>query len=471
MQLERGLAVAAEAKSLGAKDHRAEVLEHRFEGVVAEGCYRNPVQLFVGVERSRDITCGNGSREAIVGIPHAVEVGITESTGHLAHGQRVHRRDHVAGILNGSRVNRRHRCRPAGDRRDESARSEPQKCLAHGRATHAQPLGEIAILQLFTGQECAVDDRVTESAVNIVAQKRAVDAGAVRGNGHAICCTHSPRGRKLQGLEYFLVCNMLHITKRQKPFFISHPRGGVRQNERDTMNTTIDQGIKNVVLVHGAFADGSGWRNVYDNLTGQGYTVSIVQNPLTSLEADVAATRRVLDLQDGPTILVGHSWGGTVITEAGLHDKVAGLVYVAALAPDSGETTAQQYEGFAATPDFVIDVGDDGYGFLNHDKFAAGFAADASEADAAFLRDSQVPINMAVFGTAVTTAAWRDKPTWAVIGTEDKAFDQAMLQHMATRSGAAITTVPASHAVYLTQAGVVSDVIVTAAENALVSAR
>jgi pimeloyl-ACP methyl ester carboxylesterase len=233
---------------------------------------------------------------------------------------------------------------------------------------------------------------------------------------------------------------------------------------------TAGQGIRNVVLVHGAFADGSGWRGVYDNLTSRGHRVTIVQIPLTSLEDDVAATTRVLDQQDGPTILVGHSWGGTVITEAGAHEKVAGLVYVAALVPDAGETTAQQYEGFAPTPDFVIDVGDDGFGFLNREQFKAGFAADASDPEAAFMRDAQVPINMSVFGTAVTKAAWRDKPSWAVIATEDKAFDQAMLQHMAERASARITTVSGSHAVYLTQAEVVSDVIVSAAQNALVGA-
>lgn len=229
------------------------------------------------------------------------------------------------------------------------------------------------------------------------------------------------------------------------------------------------EAVKNVVLVHGAFADGSGWRRVYDDLTGRGYRVTIVQNPLTSFEDDVAATTRVLDQQDGPTILVGHSWGGTVITEAGGHENVAGLVYVAALIPDSGETSGQQYEGFAATPDFVIDVGEDGFGFLNRETFAIGFAADASEADAAFLRDAQVPVNMAVFGAAVTSAAWRDKPSWAVIATEDNAFDQAMLHHMAQRAGAEITTTPGSHAVYLTQSAVVSDVIVRASERALVS--
>ena len=233
--------------------------------------------------------------------------------------------------------------------------------------------------------------------------------------------------------------------------------------------STTDTAIRNVVLVHGAFADGSGWRGVHDRLTSRGYRVTIVQNPLTSFEDDVAATHRVLDLQDGPTILVGHSWGGTVITEAGVHDKVAGLVYVAALVPDSGQTSGEQYEGFAATPDFVIDVRDDGFGFLDHEQFRKGFAADVSDAEAAFMRDTQVPVNMAVFAQPVSRAAWREKPSWAVFGTEDKAFDQAMLVHMAERAGATITTVPGSHAVYVTQADAVTDVIVAAAEGAPVA--
>ena len=228
--------------------------------------------------------------------------------------------------------------------------------------------------------------------------------------------------------------------------------------------TTADR-ITNVVLVHGAFADGSGWRRVHDLLTARGFRVSIVQNPLTSLDADVAATTRVLDQQDGPAILVGHSWGGTVITQAGTHEKVAGLVYVSALIPDVGETSAQQYEGFAATPEFVIDVREDGYGFLARDHFRAGFAADIDEADAAFLADSQVPVNMSVFGEAVTAAAWRNTPSWAVIATEDKAFDQAMLQHMASRVGAQITNVPGSHALFISQAETVAQVIADAAAS------
>jgi pimeloyl-ACP methyl ester carboxylesterase len=229
--------------------------------------------------------------------------------------------------------------------------------------------------------------------------------------------------------------------------------------------TSSEGTIRNVVLVHGAFADGSGWRRVHDRLTARGYRVSVVQNPLTSFADDVAATTRVLDRQDGPTVLVGHSWGGTVVTEAGTHEKVAALVYVAALAPDSGETTGQQYEGFAPTPEFVIDVGADGFGFLEHDTFAQGFAADADAGDAAFLRDSQVPIAMSVFDAPVTRAAWHDKPSWAVWGTEDKAFDPAMLRHMAERAGATIATVPGSHAVYWTQPDAVTEVVVEAAEK------
>jgi pimeloyl-ACP methyl ester carboxylesterase len=205
---------------------------------------------------------------------------------------------------------------------------------------------------------------------------------------------------------------------------------------------------------------------VHDDLTRRGYRVSIVQNPLTSLADDVAATQRVLDRQDGPTILVGHSWGGVVITEAGVHSNVAGLVYVSALSPDAGETTAKQYEGFAATPEFVIETHKDGFGFLSPQKFKAGFAHDATDADAAFLRDSQVPINMSAFATKLKHAAWRSKPSWAVVATEDKAFDQAMLLHMAKRIGAQVTKVPASHAVFMTQPKVVADAIDRAAREA-----
>ncbi|MEI5678567.1 alpha/beta hydrolase [Mesorhizobium sp. CGMCC 1.15528] len=226
------------------------------------------------------------------------------------------------------------------------------------------------------------------------------------------------------------------------------------------------QAVKNVVLVHGAFADGSGWRGVYDELTQRGYRVAIVQNPLTSLEDDVAATKRALDRQDGPTVLVGHSWGGTVITEAGVDPKVTSLVYVSALSPDAGETTAQQYEGFAPATEFVLETTDDGFGYVKPENFKSGFAHDVGETDVVFMRDSQVPINMSAFGTKLKNAAWRSKPSWAVIATEDKAFDQAMLLHMAERIGAKVTKVSASHALFMTQPKVVADTIDQAAQSA-----
>ncbi|WP_313054701.1 alpha/beta hydrolase [Pseudomonas lopnurensis] len=227
-----------------------------------------------------------------------------------------------------------------------------------------------------------------------------------------------------------------------------------------------DQSVRNVVLVHGAFADGSGWRGVYDELTGRGYRVTIVQNPLTSLDEDVAATKRILDRQEGPTLLVGHSYGGTVITQAGVDPKVAGLVYVSALAPDVGESTGSQFKDIPPPPEFVIEKQLDGYGFVNLEKFQLGFAGDTNQADAAFLRDSQVPINMAIFDTKVTQAAWRNKPSWAVIARQDKAIDPQLLRHTAKRIGATIEEVDASHVLFLTQPKAVADAVDRAARGA-----
>ncbi|ANN77474.1 alpha/beta fold hydrolase [Bordetella flabilis] len=227
-----------------------------------------------------------------------------------------------------------------------------------------------------------------------------------------------------------------------------------------------NQAVRNVVLVHGAFADGSGWRGVYDQLTERGYRVTIVQNPLTSLADDVAATKRVLDRQQGPTILVGHSYGGTVITEGGTDPKVAGLVYVSALAPDVGESTGSQFKDIPPPPEFVIETGKDGYGFVSLEKFKTGFAGDTSDADAAFLRDSQVPINMSIFETRLTRAAWKSKPSWAVIATQDKAIDPKLLRQTAERIGAKITEVKGSHVVFVTQPKAVADTIDRAARNA-----
>jgi pimeloyl-ACP methyl ester carboxylesterase len=231
------------------------------------------------------------------------------------------------------------------------------------------------------------------------------------------------------------------------------------------------QVVRNVVLVHGAFADGSGWRGVYQALTQRGYRVTIVQNPLTSFADDIAATKRAIDRQDGPTILVGHSWGGVMITETGIDPKVTGLVYVSALSPDAGETTAQQYDGYTTPPEFVIEPTADGFGLLKAGTFKAGFAADTTDAEAAFLRDSQVPINLSSFGVKLTNAAWRSKPSWAVIARQDKAFDQRMLQDMARRISAKVTEVDASHALFMTQPDVIADIVDEAAKSTSDAAR
>lgn len=227
------------------------------------------------------------------------------------------------------------------------------------------------------------------------------------------------------------------------------------------------QTVRNIVLVHGAFADGSGWKGVYEELTARGYHVSIVQNPLTSFDDDVAATNRVLAQQDGPTILVGHSYGGSVITQAGGNNKVAGLVYVAAFAPEVGTSTLDQYAEVAPPPNFVPEETADGFAFLNKQKFKAGFAADTSEAVGTFLRDSQVPVAMAALKAKVTFAAFRSKPSWAVVATEDGAIDPKLLRSTARRIGAVTTEVKGSHVVFLTQPKAVADVIDQAAKGAL----
>ena len=224
--------------------------------------------------------------------------------------------------------------------------------------------------------------------------------------------------------------------------------------------------VRNVALVHGAFADGSGWRGVYDELVARGYKVSVVQNPLTSLADDVAATRRVLDRQDGPAILVGHSYGGTIITEVGVDPKVAGLVYVAAFAPEVGQSTLDQYAEVPPPPNFVPEEQPDGFAFLNAERFQAGFAADASDADAAFLRDAQVPIEMAALAAPVTVAAWQTKPSWYVVATEDGAIAPELERRTAHRIGAETTEVLGSHVVFLTQPRAVADVIEAAALGA-----
>jgi pimeloyl-ACP methyl ester carboxylesterase len=223
--------------------------------------------------------------------------------------------------------------------------------------------------------------------------------------------------------------------------------------------------IRNVVIVHGAFADGSGWAAVYRGLRQQGFTVGIVQNPTISLADDVAATRRVLDEQDGPAILVGHSYGGAVITEAGNDPRVAGLVYVAAFVPDSGEsvgTLIQNPPPGAPLPPILPPR--DGYLLLDRKKFAAAFAADVSPELTDFMADSQVPWGVEAVQAPITNAAWNSKPSWYLVTGDDRMIPPAAQRQMAQRAGASTSEVGASHAVYISQPDAVVDLIVKAAE-------
>ena len=179
-------------------------------------------------------------------------------------------------------------------------------------------------------------------------------------------------------------------------------------------------GVQNIVLVHGGFVDGSGWRGVYDVLTADGFNVSVVQNQTLSLESDVETTTNMLDLQDGPAILVGHSYGGAVISEAGTHDLVAGLVYICAFAPDRGESVSTLLADLPSDgPLPPILPPQDGFLFLDREKFAEAFAADVPAADASFMADSQVPWGVEALNGAVTEPAWRSRPTWYMVTTED----------------------------------------------------
>ena len=227
---------------------------------------------------------------------------------------------------------------------------------------------------------------------------------------------------------------------------------------------TIPPGTKNVVLVHGAFADGSGWKGVYDILSKKGYHVTIVQNPLSSLEDDVAATKVILDKQDGPTVLVGHSWGGTVITEAGNHPNVVALVYVAALQPDNGETSIQWLQTAPSAPENGL-LPPDAKGILYYDqaKYHAGFCADISKEQADFMYASQGAFYAKGPLTPVTKAAWRDKPAYAIVATEDKSINPSIERAMYKRSNAIVTEIKASHVVFMSQPKAVANVIITAA--------
>ncbi|MCJ0762914.1 alpha/beta hydrolase [Variovorax sp. CYS-02] len=227
-----------------------------------------------------------------------------------------------------------------------------------------------------------------------------------------------------------------------------------------------------IVLVHGGFVDGSGWEGVYKILKKDGYEVTIVQNPTISLADDVAVTKRAIAAQPGPVVLVGHSYGGVVITEAGNHDKVAGLVYIAAFAPDKGEsvnTLIKDPQPGAPVPPILPPQ--DGFLLLDKAKFAASFAADVNSDTAAFMANSQVPWGVDALGGAVSDPAWKSKPSWYLVAADDKMIPPPAQRLMSKRAGATVVETGGSHAVYVSKPQAVAELIEQAASNAKVAAK
>ena len=240
------------------------------------------------------------------------------------------------------------------------------------------------------------------------------------------------------------------------------------------MPTAPDSDAMNIVLIHGAFADGSGWEGVYRSLRKEGFSVSVVQNPTISLADDVQATRRVLAAQNGPVILVGHSYGGKVITEAGNDPKVVGLVYIAGWVPDKGESVSSLIDDLIKKgppgPVPPILPPQDGFLLLDKAKFPASFAGDVDPERAAFMADSQVPWGLAAVSETISEPAWKSKPSWYLLATEDRMIPPAAQRFMAKRAGATVVEVAGSHAVFVSQPAVVANLIVQAAKEAIAHA-
>ena len=223
--------------------------------------------------------------------------------------------------------------------------------------------------------------------------------------------------------------------------------------------------IKNVVLVHGAFADGSGWRAVAEILQRDGYSVSVVQEPETSLAEDAAATKRIIERVNAPLILVGHSYGGAVITQAGNEPQVRGLVYIAAFQPDTGETLGDLLKQKPPAANSTVPAGE-GYVIVDPKAFHADFAADLQAKDANFMAISQVPISVTAFGTPITNAAWHNKPSWYAVATEDRMINPDLERFMANRAGSTTIEVKGSHAILTSQPEIVAKLIERAAKEA-----
>jgi pimeloyl-ACP methyl ester carboxylesterase len=225
--------------------------------------------------------------------------------------------------------------------------------------------------------------------------------------------------------------------------------------------------IRNIVLVHGGFVDGSGWQPVYKILSGEGFSVRVAQNPTLSLADDVAVTKRAIASADGPVILVGHSYGGAVVTEAGNDPKVKGLVYIAAFAPDRGESVSSLIANPApGAPVPPILPPQDGFLFLDRSKFAASFAADVEPALAAFMADSQVPWGVEALAGAISNPAWRSKPSWYLVASDDKMIPPPAQRSMAKRAESKVVETAGSHSVYVSKPKVVAELIARAAREA-----
>jgi pimeloyl-ACP methyl ester carboxylesterase len=232
-----------------------------------------------------------------------------------------------------------------------------------------------------------------------------------------------------------------------------------------------EESTMTIVLVHGGFVDGSGWENVYQILKKDGYNVAIVQHPTISLADDVAATKRVIHAQNGPVILVGHSYGGVVITEAGADPQVIGLVYIAAFAPDKGESVSTLIKdpppGAPVPP---ILPPQDGYLLLDKSKFPASFAGDVEEEKASFMADSQVPWGMEALNGAISEPAWKSKPSWYLVATDDRMIPPPAQRLMSKRAGSKVVEVAGSHAIYISQPNAIAALIKEAAKGVMATA-